>query len=114
MATREPTTEPVTTPAPPSRLALAFQAACTAAVALYAVLRVAQSFLFKEPNPATVIWSAHAGYFWRAWTVVYGGVMVGFAAFVAAKKHEAEVCRAMVWGLAVAAVLIAGQGLLVP
>jgi|HubBroStandDraft_1064217.scaffolds.fasta_scaffold555890_2 choline-glycine betaine transporter len=96
------------------RLALAFQGACVAAVGLYAILRMVQSMLFKEPNPATVIWSAHAGYFWRAWTVSYAGVMAGFIAFTAAKQHEDRVCRGLNAALLVAGALILYQGLFVP
>jgi hypothetical protein len=107
-------TDAMETPAFRARLALALQGACVAAVGLYAVLRIVQALLYKEPNPATVIWSAHAGYFWRAWTVSYAGAMVGFATFAAAKRHEGAVCRALLWGLSVAAGLIVFQGLFVP
>jgi hypothetical protein len=96
------------------RLALALQGACVAAVGLYAILRLVQALLYKEPNPATVIWSLHAGYFWRAWTVSYMGAMVGFATFAAAKRHEGAVCRALLWGLGAAAGLIVVQGVFVP
>jgi len=99
---------------PRVRLALALQGACVATVALYAVLRLVQALLYKEPNPATVIWSAHAGYFWRVWTVAYAGAMTGFATFAAAKNQEAAVCRALLAGLWVAAGLIVVQGLFVP
>jgi len=97
-----------------ARLALAFQGACVTAVGLYAVLRMAQKALWSEPNPATILWSAHAGYFWRVWTVSYAGVMAGFVAFAAAKRHEAEVCRGLRWALYVAGLLIVFQGLFVP
>ncbi len=96
------------------RLALAFQAGCVVAVGLYAVVRLIQAVLYKEPNPATVIWSAHAGYFWRVWTVCYAGVMAGFLAFAAARDREALVCRTILRGLYAAALLIVLQGLLVP
>jgi hypothetical protein len=96
------------------RLTLGFEAACLTAVALYGVLRCVQSVLFNEPNPATVIWSAHAGYLWRSWTVSYAGVMAGFLAFAAAKKHDLQVARALLWGLYVAGALILLQGLFVP
>jgi hypothetical protein len=97
-----------------ARMALAFQGACVTAVALYAVLRLVQSLLFSEPNPATVIWSAHAGYFWRAWTVSYAGIMACFVAFAAAKRYEVLVCRGLQVALYVASALILLQGLLVP
>jgi hypothetical protein len=107
-------TDASVTPSPRVRVALALQGACIATVALYAVLRLVQALLYPEPNPATVIWSAHAGYLWRAWTVAYAGAMAGFATFAAAKKHEALVCRVLLGGLSVAAGLIVVQGLFVP
>ncbi len=107
-------TDPDDAPALRARLALALSGACVAAVALYAILRLIQALLYKEPNPAAVIWSVHTGYFWRAWTVCYAGAMVGFAMFAAAKRHEGAVCRALLWGLSVAAGLIVVQGLFVP
>jgi hypothetical protein len=96
------------------RLSLAVQAACVTAVGLYGVLRIVQSFLFKEPNPATVIWSAHAGYLWRTWTVGYAGIMAGFLAFAASKVDDARVSRGLVVALYVAGALIVFQGLFVP
>ena len=51
------------------RAGLAAVAACTTATGLYALVRVAQSLIFTEPDPALVIWSEHAGFFWRALTV---------------------------------------------
>jgi hypothetical protein len=96
------------------RASLAVSGACVAAVGLYAVLRGVQAILFKEPNPATVIWSAHAGYLWRVWTVCYGGVMAGFLVFAASKQNADRVGRALVVALYVASGLILAQGLLVP
>jgi hypothetical protein len=96
------------------RLAMAGIAACLAAVALYALLRIAQFYVFPEPNPATVIWSAHAGYFWRSWTVAYAGGMAGFFGYAASARHAERVARLLVVGLTVASVLIAVQGLFVP
>ena len=89
-------------------------ASCTAAVALYALLRVVQFYLFPEPNPALVFWSAHAGYFWRAWTVVYVGGFAGFVTFVAALRRPARVARGLVVAVTVAGGLLLAQGLLVP
>ena len=87
---------------------------CTAAVALYALLRVVQFTLFPEPNPALVFWSAHAGYFWRAWTVVYVGGFAGFATFVGALRRPARVARGLVVAVSVAGGLLLVQGLFVP
>jgi hypothetical protein len=96
------------------RLALGLMGAGVVAVGLYAVLRFVQFYLFPDPNPAMVIWSAHAGYFWRAWTVAYAGGMAGMAAFAAAGRDRARVARALLPALTVASVLIALQGALLP
>ena len=45
------------------------------------------------PDPALVIYSEHAAYFWRAWTAAYLGAMVGFAAWLVAGRHEAQADR---------------------
>jgi hypothetical protein len=89
-------------------------AACVAAVALYAVLRGLQLIVFPEPNPATVIWSAHAGYFWRILIVSYAGGMAWLLAWRAAARDPARVAGALLPWLGVAAALIALQGLLLP
>ena len=96
------------------RLALSAMAGCVAAVALYALLRGVQLLLFREPNPATVIWSAHAGYFWRALIVSYAGGMASFVAWLAAGRAPERVARALVHALAAAAALILLQGVLLP
>jgi hypothetical protein len=96
------------------RLGLGFIAACLSTVGLYGVLRIMQAHLFPEANPATVIWSAHAGYYWRCWTVAYAGGMVGFLAYGAAKRSPGRVARGLVHALTVAVVIIAYQGLMVP
>jgi hypothetical protein len=96
------------------RFALAAIAACAAATLFYAGLRVAQALLFAEPDPALVIWSPHAGFYWRSWTAAYAGGMVGFLAYVAAARRpgaSARVISALVVGASAA---IAAQGLLVP
>jgi len=96
------------------RLGLGLMAACVSAVALYGVLRLVQKWLFPEPSPAAVIWSAHAGYFWRCWTVVYAGAMLGFLAYGAAKRHPERVVEALLHSLTAAVVVIVLQGVLVP
>jgi hypothetical protein len=97
-----------------TRLALGFIAGCVVAVGLYGVLRVVQFRLFPDPNPAMVIWSAHAGYFWRAWTVAYAGGIAGLFAYSAAGRDPSRVARALLPALTVAAILIFGQGIFVP
>ena len=96
------------------RLGLGAMATSVAAVALYAVARALQLALVGEANPATVIWSAHAGFFWRAWTVLYAGGMAGFVAFLAAKRDPLRVARVLVRGLMVASGLLVLQSLFLP
>ncbi len=98
----------------PARALLGFIAACVSAVGLYAVLRVIQWRMFPDANPATVIWSAHAGYFWRCWTASYAGAMVGFLAYAAARRHPGQVVRALGHALTVATVLIVFQAVVIP
>ena len=96
------------------RAGLSAVAACTAAAALYAVLRVAQSFLFAEPDPALVIWSEHAGFFWRVLTVGYVGGMIAFLTWVASARSAPRVAEVLARAVPVAASLLAAQAILVP
>ena len=96
------------------RLALAAMAGCVTAVALYAIVRGLQLVLFPEPNPATVIWSAHAGYFWRVWIVAYAGGMASLFAWKCSGRDPARVARLLAGAVGVAAVLVLLQGLLLP
>lgn len=96
------------------RLALALIAMCTTAAALYALLRVAQALIFAEPDPALVIWSEHAGFFWRAWTVAYLGGMTAMLAWLASARHAQRVAAVLARALPIAAGMLAAQGLLVP
>lgn len=96
------------------RLALALVAACEAAIVLYAFTRVLQARFMKEPDPALVIWSEHAGFFWRGWTVAYVAGMVAFATWMLAKRDPDKVARWLATGVVVSAIAIAAQGVLVP
>ena len=75
--------------------------------ALHAIVRGLQLVLFPEPNPATVIWSAHAGYFWRVSIVAYAGGMAALMTWIAAGSAPESVARGLVKALVVAAGLIA-------
>jgi hypothetical protein len=97
-----------------TQLGLGFVAASLSAVVLYAALRLVQARLFPEADPATIIWSAHAGYFWRCWTAGYAGALVGFLAYGAAERHATSVARWLLRMLPPTVVLIVAQGLLVP
>lgn len=100
--------------APAVRLGLAVVALCTTSAALYAILRVAQALIFTEPDPALVIWSEHAGFFWRSWTVVYVGGMAAFLTWLASARHAPRVAAFLSKAVAVSAVLLTAQALLVP
>jgi hypothetical protein len=92
--------------------AIALTWGLVAAVAGYAVLRALQHLAFSEPNPATLVWSAHAGFFWRAWTAGYAGGMAAFIVFVGVTPGRAA--KHLASGVVVAAGLLAVQALLFP
>jgi hypothetical protein len=96
------------------RAGIATVAACATAAAVYAALRVFQKVVLPEPDPALILWSAHAGFFWRSLTAAYAGGSAGFVAWIAARRDPARVARWLARAVVVAATLIAAQGLLVP
>lgn len=95
---------------PRSRLAIACIAACTAATGVYALLRLGQWLLVPETNPALVIYSDHAAYFWRAWTAAYFGVAVGFSASLRAER----IARLLPASVTLATAILILQSLLLP
>ena len=109
-----PATEERVAPATTVRAALAVVAACTSAIALYALLRIAQKLLFPEPDPALVLWSEHAGFFWRAWTAAYVGGTGGFVAWIASGRDVSKTARVLASSIVVSALLVVAQGVLVP
>jgi len=84
------------------------------AVAAYAIVRGIQFFVYPDPNPATLVWSAHAGYFWRMWTVAYGGGIAAFVALLLSRRHLELSVRALAPSAAVAAALLALQTAFLP
>jgi hypothetical protein len=96
----------------PACIALAW--GMSLAVAAYAVVRFIQFFLYPDPNPATLVWSAHAGFFWRCWTCVYAGGLAAFVAYVAARRNLPRTARSVGGAIAVAAVLLALQVAIFP
>src|ERR1051326_3803234 len=97
-----------------ARIGLAIASACTAAIAIYALLRGGQVLLFPEPDPARVLYSAHAGFFWRAWIAVFTGGTAGFVAWMLAARDSAKVARFLARAIPPAAALLAAQALLAP
>ena len=96
------------------RLGLAVVAACTTAAGLYAILRLAQALIFPEPDPALIIWSEHAGFFWRVWTVFYLGGMSALLTWLATRRHATRVASFLGYALPASALLLAAQAMLVP
>lgn len=96
------------------RAGLAVIAGCTAAMGLYAILRIAQALIFTEPDPALVIWSEHAGFFWRTWTVGYMGGMVALLTWMLTGRDAARVAALLVRALPIATAALATQAILVP
>jgi hypothetical protein len=92
---------------PLARGALSIAWGLVAAVVAYALLRAQQVLRAPEPNPAFVVWSPHAGFFWRAWTAAYiGGMVATMTALVSRGRVEAA-ARALTPAVAVAAGLLA-------
>jgi hypothetical protein len=85
-----------------------------AAVGAYALVRTVQFFIYPDPNPATLVWSAHAGFFWRSWTCAYAGAIAAFIAYVPTRRHLAASVRALGPAVAIAGVLIALQTAIFP
>ena len=89
-------------------------AALLAVPGSYAILR-AYDVLFKnEPNPATIVWSAHIAMFWR---LAVGGYIAGMIVplgYVAARRDLARTMKALEVIVVVVAVMIGVQGLLMP
>lgn len=93
-------------------VALAWGAA--AAVGAYALVRTVQFFVYPDPNPATLVWAAHAGFFWRSWTCAYAGAIAGFIAYVPTRRNLAASVRALGPAVAFVAVFLALQTCVFP
>jgi len=87
---------------------------CVVATGAYAVVRFIQFFVYPDPNPATLVWSAHAGFFWRCWTCAYAGGLAAFVAFLVTRERLSRSAAALPPAIAVAAALLALQVALFP
>jgi hypothetical protein len=87
---------------------------CVVAVGAYAIVRAVQFFIYPDPNPTTLVWSAHAGFFWRCWTCAYLGGIVAFIAYVGTRSRLDGSIRALGPAVAVVAALLAVQVTLMP
>jgi hypothetical protein len=87
---------------------------CIVAVGGYAVIRGVQFFLYPDPNPATLVWSAHAGFFWRSWTCAYAGGIAAFVAYLVARARPEASVRALAPAVAVVGAMLALQVAFLP
>jgi hypothetical protein len=95
-------------------VALGIATGCTAATALYALLRAGQVLLGNEPNPATVISSVHSGFLWRAWIAGYAGGMAALLGYWLARRDPTQVARALTVALPLAGALLVAQAVFLP
>ncbi len=82
--------------------------------ATYAVLRAYDVLFRTEPNPATIVWSAHIAMFWRLGVGVYVAGMVSVLAYMAASRDLVRTIRVLYVGVFVVGAMIGVQGLLMP
>jgi hypothetical protein len=94
--------------------AIAVAWGASVSVAAYGVVRGIQFFLYPDPNPATLVWSAHAGFFWRCWTCAYAGVLAAFIAFVGAQRNTPRAARSLAGAVAVAGAILVLQTTIFP
>lgn len=87
------------------------------AIAAYGVMRGAQAILSpgsRGHDPAGVVWSLHAGFFWRAWTVSYAGGMAAFVTFFLARGNVERAARALAPAVVVATAILVLQSVFFP
>jgi hypothetical protein len=101
--------EPVQRSARSAAVAVAF--GCSIATLAYAIFRAAAFFATHEPDPALVIWSEHAGFYWRAVTAIFAGVLGGLAAALAPEERIAKILAPT---MMLAAAMLALQALFIP
>ena len=83
-------------------------------VATYALLRTYDVFFNREPNPATVIWSAHIAMFWRLGIGTYVGGMAAVMVYLLARPNLATAVRVTAVLVPIVGGMIALQGALLP
>jgi hypothetical protein len=91
--------------------ALAVAFGSSVAALAYAVFRAAAFFATHEPDPALVIWSEHAGFYWRSTTAIFAGVLAGLAAAI---SPEERIAKLLAPTMMLSAALLALQALFIP
>jgi hypothetical protein len=83
--------------------------------ATYAILRTFDVLVLPpEPNPATIVWSAHTAMFWRLNIAAYVAGMATPLLYIAADANLARTVRVLSGGVVAVAAAIAIQGLFLP
>ena len=77
----------------------------------YAAMRTLARIVTVEPDPALVIWSEHAGFYWRALSSIFAGI---FAALAVALLPQARVARSLPVVIVVAGIALAMQAIFIP
>jgi len=80
------------------------------AAVVYSILR-AVAAVGHEPNPATLLYSVHLAYFWRAATSMYAGAMIGVLAWLGEKESILKMLEKCLFP---AAAVIVGQAIFLP
>ena len=95
-------------------LAITIVNALLVVVACYASLRLFDVFFRHEPNPATVIWSAHIAMFWRIGIGSYAAALVAPVVWLIAKRDMDGTLRMTQRALGFVAALATLQGIFFP
>jgi hypothetical protein len=83
--------------------------------ATYAVLRTFDVLVLPpEPNPATIVWSAHIAMFWRLNIAAYVASMATPLLYMAADANLARTARVLSVSVLPVTAMIALQGFLLP
>jgi hypothetical protein len=83
-------------------------------IGAYGLIRIAQSLLYPDPNPALIAWSPHSGYFWRVAIVAYAGGIGAFVVPLLARGALDRAARALVPAVTVVTAILVLQAALFP
>ncbi len=83
-------------------------------VVLYAGLRIGQVIVTREPDPATALYDAHVGYFWRILTAGYGAGLLAPVCFFFVEVAPLRAARAVAPAVALSASVLLLQSIFAP
>ncbi len=84
------------------------------AIVLYAALRVGQVLVVREPDPATALYDAHVGYFWRILTAGYGAGLLAPICFFVVEAAPLRAARAVAPAMALSASVLLLRSIFAP